>query len=389
MSINVPPSTSIVSVSVIDTTCDLKSAPAAPFFGPSIPGFETWSAPAWAFLITNTDNSTGEIRRLVFDLGPPRDWEHDLPPPYVQGVSQWVKGGTKINITKYTSEILAENNVDLNTINAIILSHLHWDHQGKPSLFANSTELLIGPGAKAAFGPGFPHKQSSPIMARELEGRKVTEPSFSSSDLSIGGLNAIDYFGDGSFYLLDAPGHMIGHLNALARTSCNPDTFIYMGADSFHHGSVLKPNEYTHLPSSIDLGSVSSGIFPSSCPGELFHSMHPSHPSRHPDEQPDYAAAINQGSPDSTPFLTLSRQADGKSLAHDYDAGRATVEKIKVFDADERVFVVIAHDNSLRDVLEFFPKSANEWKEKGWKEQGRWRFLKDFEKAVEISQGKS
>jgi hypothetical protein len=38
----------------------------------------------------------------------------------------------------------------------------------------------------------------------------------------------------------------------------------------------------------------------------------------------------------------------------------------------------------LLDVMDFFPKEANEWKAKGWKEEGRWRFLKDFQRAVEL-----
>ena len=54
------------------------------------------------------------------------------------------------------------------------------------------------------------------------------------------------------------------------------------------------------------------------------------------------------------------------------------------FDADDRVFVVIAHDFTLLDVMDFFPREANDWKAKGWKEKGRWRFLKDFQRAVEL-----
>jgi hypothetical protein len=45
---------------------------------------------------------------------------------------------------------------------------------------------------------------------------------------------------------------------------------------------------------------------------------------------------------------------------------------------------MIAHDHTLLDVVDFFPKEANDWKAKGWKEEGRWRFLKGFRKAVEL-----
>jgi hypothetical protein len=46
--------------------------------------------------------------------------------------------------------------------------------------------------------------------------------------------------------------------------------------------------------------------------------------------------------------------------------------------------VVIAHDYTLLDVVDFFPKEVNNWKAKGWKEEGWWRFLKDLQKAVEV-----
>jgi hypothetical protein len=59
---------------------------------------------------------------------------------------------------------------------------------------------------------------------------------------------AHDFFGDGSFYLLDTPGHAIGHLGALARTTTNRDTFIFMGGDLSHHGGQLRPSKYLHIP---------------------------------------------------------------------------------------------------------------------------------------------
>ena len=51
-------------------------------------------------------------------------------------------------------------------------------------------------------------------------------------------------------------------------------------------------------------------------------------------------------------------------------------------DAQGKVLVVMAHDDSLLPVMDFFPKSANDFMTKGWVEKGRWLFLKDFAKAV-------
>lgn len=61
------------------------------------------------------------------------------------------------------------------------------------------------------------------------------------------------------------------------------------------------------------------------------------------------------------------------------DAGKAqeTLEKLKAFDGRDDVMVVLAHDASFLDVLEFFPRSINDWMAKGWDEQARWLFLQD------------
>ena len=53
---------------------------------------------------------------------------------------------------------------------------------------------------------------------------------------------------------------------------------------------------------------------------------------------------------------------------------------MQAFDAQENIFVAIAHDRTRYDMLEYFPQSsANERKQKGWKETSRWRFLGDFD----------
>ncbi len=42
-----------------------------------------------------------------------------------------------------------------------------------------------------------------------------------------------------------------------------------------------------------------------------------------------------------------------------------TIASIQAFNTDERVLVVFALDVSMSDILDFYPDSANEWKEKG------------------------
>ena len=95
------------------------------------------------------------------------------------------------------------------------------------------------------------------------------------------------------------------------------------------------------------------------CPGAIFEALHPKNSS-------------------TEPFV----QALG--FMHDDAKGACeSVEKLLDFDAQENIFPVVAHDLSLLDVVDFYPKPFNDWKAKGWKEQGRWRFLRDFDTGRE------
>lgn len=61
-----------------------------------------------------------------------------------------------------------------------------------------------------------------------------------------------------------------------------------------------------------------------------------------------------------------------------------SVNKMEVFDASPDVFVVIAHDTSLVDVLPFFPETISNWDSANHKSVGTWRFLKDFGEIIKL-----
>jgi hypothetical protein len=54
------------------------------------------------------------------------------------------------------------------------------------------------------------------------------------------------------------------------------------------------------------------------------------------------------------------------------------MRKMTEFDANNEVLVLLAHDNEIKGVLDFWPKTLNDWKTKGWKEKIRWAFLNNF-----------
>ena len=229
---------------------------------------------------------------------------------------------------------------DLSTLH----SHHHWDHTGDPSTFPSSTSLIVGPGFKEAFIPGYPTNPSSGISESAYADRELREISFTDSKLKIGRCNAIDFFNDGSFYLLDTPGHAVGHMSALCRTTAGSTetgeapTFMFLGGDCAHHGSEFRPTAYLPLPNEISPNPIPHAYSGDVCPGSLLAAIHRLRPS---------PEALTK------PFVVTSN-----TIAKDVEAARESVIKMSEFDASEDVFTVIAHDQSLVDVVGTFPEKV-------------------------------
>jgi glyoxylase-like metal-dependent hydrolase (beta-lactamase superfamily II) len=51
--------------------------------------------------------------------------------------------------------------------------------------------------------------------------------------------HTLDLFGDGSLLIIDAPGHLQGHINILAHTSSSPDRYMYLAGDACHDRKLL------------------------------------------------------------------------------------------------------------------------------------------------------
>lgn len=345
--LNIPPSSTTVSVRIIDTTTHISGIPLSEFVSPAISGHTHFSIPAYSFLIEHPSS-----RSLLFDLGVRKDWEN-LAPLITQRIKD---GGWKVTAQKGVREQLEEHGVSTASIEAVIWSHWHWDHIGDPSTFDKSTALVVGPGFKESFTPGYPSDNSSPILESDYADRELREIAFNSG-LKIGRFEAYDYFGDCSFYLLNSPGHTIGHMCALAKVNSNPNSYVFMGGDACHHGGEFRPSPYHPLPEFLTPAPLPSyGI---SCPGSLFEPF------------------LRDNDRDK-PFYVIARRDDGKNVAHDVDEAERTIEKVMEMDASDQVLVVMAHDETLKDVVSFFPHYANSFREKVWAEKGRWLFLRDF-----------
>ncbi|KAI1130706.1 beta-lactamase-like protein [Nemania abortiva] len=339
--IPIPPSPCTVEVRVIDTNT-LVYIDTKLFCQPQLEGFAGHHAPIYCFLISNGK------RHVIFDLGVRTDWKN-----YAPSVVSLIEATTVITVGSDVASVLNSDtsgvNIRSTDIESIIWSHNHFDHIGDTSTFPTSTELVVGPGVRDASWPGWPQIENAKVLESDMQGRKVREISFN-SNVRFGSFPAFDFFGDGSFYLLDAPGHAPGHLCAAARCTTDPPSFVFMGADSCHHAGVLRPTEYLPLPQPQAISPPSSAT-----------------PQRH--------------TLDGTALTPFQQVADGP-LFPDHASAMETVRKIQELDAADNIFVLISHDLSLKTRIPFFPETINNFMEKNLKNDTRWLFCADYDGLI-------
>ena len=143
----------------------------------------------------------------------------------------------------------------------VLTAQVHWDHIGEPRDFPSST-FVVGHGALALLqgtsstlrgGHSFfehdllpedrtielpdPHQtqvESNASIDSPCAGKlDLTQPWRSHGELP----QTLDVFNDGSLLIVDAPGHLPGHINILARVS--KDHLIYLGGDACHDRRLL------------------------------------------------------------------------------------------------------------------------------------------------------
>lgn len=228
------------------------------------------TVPSLAFLIQHENVDTGKTTRIVFDLGLRRDINR-----YSEPIRKHTETRQPMTTDPDVVKSLAAGNLTPDDIDFVVLSHVrlqpglystnandsrqvHWDHVGEPRDFPHS-QFIIGSGAKALLqgssaslrgGHSFfeadllPESRTTELAnpsSEERSGKFIApgKPNFEQSWTTHAMFSHVmDVFQDGSLYIVDAPGHLPGHINLLAKTG--PNESVYLGGDACHDRRIIR-----------------------------------------------------------------------------------------------------------------------------------------------------
>jgi glyoxylase-like metal-dependent hydrolase (beta-lactamase superfamily II) len=231
------------------------------------------TVPSLAFLIEHEQAFTGKTTRVVFDLGLRKDITR-----YAAPIQKHIETRQPLSTDPDVTKSLAKGGLTPADIDYIIYSHVskkhdqpllalslinmiqvHWDHIGEPRDFSKSTfvvghgalSLLSGASSSLRGGHSFFERDLLP-KGRTVElsdpmenhtrssvlARTEAEINFDRSWEASGIIpRTLNVFGDGSLLIADAPGHLTGHVNLLAR--CADGHQVYMAGDACHDRRLL------------------------------------------------------------------------------------------------------------------------------------------------------
>ncbi|KAF7309136.1 Lactamase-B domain-containing protein [Mycena kentingensis (nom. inval.)] len=190
------------------------------------------NCPSLAFYLEHS--ATGE--NLVFDLGLRKDVE--TYPPAARAYFEGADALMPVEVPQDVAESLSLGGVHPESVQRVVLSHLHFDHIGDHTPFTRAT-FLLGADSEANLSSSYPISPTSTVLADSVPlPRTVFLNRSEHFTTPIGPFPlAYDLFGDGSAYIIDTPGHCGGHLTLLVRTS--PDSWLFLGGDIAHDARLL------------------------------------------------------------------------------------------------------------------------------------------------------
>lgn len=198
------------------------------------------TVPSLSFLVVHSGGGTTDdnrkTRKLVFDLGLRRETDQ-----YIAPIRQHLTTRQPLDASRDVRRSLLDGGVPPAAIADVIVSHVHWDHTGTPADYPQA-RFWVGRGALGVLAHGLGGHLGHQHFERDLFlGLDVREfPSPEEEDRGwkkVGTLSLYDFFGDGSAYVVDAPGHLPGHVNLLARLA--PRRWVWLAGDACHDRRLL------------------------------------------------------------------------------------------------------------------------------------------------------
>ena len=138
-----------------------------------------------------------------------------------------------------------------------------------------------------------------------------------------------------------------------------------MGADTCHHVGQIRPTAHLHKS------------YP--CPGQILEATKKSVSTEYFGSPGDSEFDLQK---QDTPLLSIPQPPSGYE---DRETSIESQKTLSVLDAHRDIFVVLTHDATLMGVMDLFPETLNEWKEKGWKEKTIWTFLEEKNSVFRFS----
>lgn len=200
---------------------------------------ETTQVPSLSFLLEEyVIGHATKSRTVLFDLGLRRDTSS-----YASAIQQHLKNRQPLDATHDVLESLKTARFPPQSIDEVILSHVHWDHIGTPTDFsqarfivgAGSLDLLRSQSESHLSHSNFQHDLFNGLNVCELPdlGAETTGPAWACMD----GLQIYDMYGNGIIYAVNSPGHLIGHIALLARRGVK--SWVLLIGDACHDARLL------------------------------------------------------------------------------------------------------------------------------------------------------
>lgn len=108
---------------------------------------------------------------------------------------------------------MESNNIPLESISTFVIGHAHFDHIGNLAHLPKSVRLVVGPNSPV----GEQLADELDVAKEEVLEREVRVLGRETDKWeNVGTFKGLDYFGDGSFWILDVPGVCTSSSNLIA-----------------------------------------------------------------------------------------------------------------------------------------------------------------------------